>query len=68
MSKLLLLILVLTLTGCCHTPGFEDSQLCYILRGEPENYPGGGGSRTETIRIYDGVTGEALREYKIRRY
>jgi hypothetical protein len=61
-------VLVLMLPGCCNTAGFKDSMLCYMLRGEMENYPGGGGSRTETIRIYDGVTGEALREYKIRRY
>ena len=59
-------VLILTLPGCCNTAGFKDSMLCYMLRGELENYPVTG-SRSETIRIYDGVTGEYLREYRIDR-
>jgi hypothetical protein len=59
-------VLILTLPGCCNTAGFKDSMLCYMLRGELENYPVTGSS-SETIRIYDGVTGEYLREYKIQR-
>ena len=64
MKYLFLIVILFGMAGCCHSPGFEDSYLCYILRGEPENYPYHGNPPT-TIRIRDMDTGET-KTYQIR--
>jgi len=65
MKYIVIIAILLGIAGCCHSPGFEDSYLCYILRGEPENYPYLHDPPT-TIRIRDMDTGET-KTYQIRK-